>query len=93
VDSKTKILKMTNDVLLVFSNIFTAVAGWYVGKRKVSAETDNIVLKNLENSVLIYSQIIDDLKREIEGLNKKIQELEHKIDELHEENKRLKSSL
>lgn len=84
---------MGNDILLVFSSMVTAVAGWFVGRRKRDVETDNIVLKNLENSVLIYSQIIDQLKTEIEGLNKKIQQLEQKIDELHEENKRLKSSL
>jgi peptidoglycan hydrolase CwlO-like protein len=75
------------------SNVMVAIFSYFSGKRKTDVETDNIVLKNLENSVLIYSQIIDQLKTEIESLNKKIQQLESKIDELHEENKRLKSSL
>lgn len=84
---------MSSELLLILSNALTGFAAWFIGKRKTDAETDNIVLKNLENSILIYSQIINDLKREIEGLNVRIQELEQKIDELHEENKKLKKQL
>lgn len=81
---------MTNEVLLLISNSLTAVAAWFVGRKKMSAETDNQVLKNLELSVNLYKEIIDDLKKEIEALNIRIQELEKKIDELHKENKQLK---
>lgn len=84
---------MTNDYLLLISNSITAVAAWFVGRRKVSAETDNQVLKNLELSVNLYKEIIDDLKGEIQALNIKIQDLERKIDELHAENKILKNKL
>ena len=83
---------MENYILLA-SNIITGVAAWFAGKRKANAETDNMVLRNLELSVNLYRSIIDDLKKEIESLNVKVQELESKIDELHEENKRLKNSL
>lgn len=72
------------------SNLLTGAAGWFVGKRKANAETDNQVLRNLELSVNLYRSIIDDLKKEIEELNHRIQELELKIDELHRENKELK---
>lgn len=82
---------MSNELLLIISNLLTGVAGWFVGKRKLTVETDNQVLKNLELSVNLYRGIIDDLKREIESLNIKIQGLEKKIDELHDENKQLKS--
>jgi peptidoglycan hydrolase CwlO-like protein len=81
---------MSNETLLIVSNLLTALAGWFVGKRKQQAETDNQVLRNLEISVNLYKEIIDDLKTEIEGLNLKIQDLERKIDELHAENKELK---
>lgn len=84
---------MNENLLLIVSNAITGVAAWFVGKRKVNAETDNMVLRNLELSVNLYRSIIDDLKKEIESLNVKVQELEEKIDILHEENKRLKSSL
>jgi peptidoglycan hydrolase CwlO-like protein len=84
---------MNNEIILLISNSLTALAGFFIGRRKTNAETDSIVLKNLETSVNLYSQIISDLKKEIESLNIKIQELEKKIDELHAENKRLKGHL
>ena len=84
---------MNETLLLLISNILTGIAGWVVGRRKVNAETDNQVLRNLELAISVYSQIINDLKKEIESLNVKVQELETKIDELHKENKLLKSKL
>ena len=80
-------------ITILGSGTITAFVGYLTGKRKANAETDNQVIKNLELSVNIYAEIIQDLKKEIEGLNVRIQDLEKKIDELHEENKRLKSSL
>ena len=84
---------MTQDFILLLSNILTGIAGWFVGRRRQQAETDNQVLKNLEVSIGIYKQIIDDLKEEIKLLNYKIQELEKKVDMLHQENSRLKANL
>jgi peptidoglycan hydrolase CwlO-like protein len=84
---------MNETLLLLISNTLTAVAGFFVGKRKMTAETDNQVLRNLELSVNLYRGIIEDLKKEIESLNIKVQELEKKIDELHSENKILKSKI
>jgi len=68
----------------------TAVAGFFVGKRRSDAETDNQVLRNLELSVNLYKNIIDDLKAEIHELNVKIQDLEKKVESLMTENKNLK---
>lgn len=84
---------MNETILLFISNILTGVAAWFVGRRKVTAETDNQVLRNLELAISVYAQIIEDLKKEIESLNLKVQELEKKINELHNENKLLKSKL
>jgi peptidoglycan hydrolase CwlO-like protein len=82
---------MTEGIILIISNALTAIASFFVGKRRSNAETDNQVLRNLELSVNLYRGIIDDLKREIESLNIKIQDLEKKVDLLHEENKTLRS--
>jgi peptidoglycan hydrolase CwlO-like protein len=84
---------MNETILLFLSNGLTAVVAWFAGKRRTNAETDSVVLKNLELSVNLYAQIIQSLKEEIESLNIKIQELEKKIDILHEENKSLKSKV
>ena len=84
---------MNTEILLILSNSITALAGFFIGKRKQEADTDNAVIRNLELAVNLYGKIIDDLKTEIQGLNIKIQDLEKKIDELHTENKRLKGHL
>jgi len=81
---------MTTEVLLLISNALTGIAGFFVGKRRSDAETDNQVLRNLELSVNLYKQIIDDLKREIHDLNIQVQQLEKKVEDLMAENKKLK---
>ena len=84
---------MNETILLLLSNAITGLAGWFVGRKRQQADTDNQVLRNLELAVGLYKNIIDDLKEEIHQLNIKIQELEKKVDELHKENNKLKSSL
>lgn len=70
--------------------MITGIAGFFVGKRRSDAETDNQVLRNLELSVNLYKNIIDDLKQEIHELNIKIQDLETKVTNLMDENRKLK---
>jgi phage shock protein A len=82
---------MNDTILLFLSNAITATAAWFVGKRKTNAETDNIVLTNLEKSVNIYAELVKNLKEEIHQLNNKITELETKVDMLMKENRELKS--
>lgn len=84
---------MNNELLLFISNTLTAVAGFFIGRRRANAETDNQVLRNLELSINIYAELVKNLKEEILSLNLKIQELEKKVDELHAENKKLKGNL
>lgn len=81
---------MNTEIILIVSNILTGFAGWLVGRRRINAETDNQVLRNLEIAVNVYKNIIDDLKGQVESLNIKIQDLETKIDELVKENHALK---
>lgn len=84
---------MTNELLLLISNSVTAVASWFVSRRRQQVDLENTVLKNLEISVGLYKQVIDDLKIEISQLKRRIVELEEKIDQLHAENKKLKANL
>jgi peptidoglycan hydrolase CwlO-like protein len=81
---------MNTEILLIISNTLTGIAAWFVGRRKSNAETDNQVLRNLELSISLYKNIIDDLKQEIHELNNKIQDLEKKVEMLMDENKKLK---
>ena len=70
--------------------VVTTLIGYFVGRRKSNAETDNQVLKNLELSIGLYKNMIDDLRSEIRELNQKIQDLEIKVDSLKQENNKLK---
>jgi predicted nucleic acid-binding Zn-ribbon protein len=81
---------MNTELLLIISNALTGIAAFFVGKRRSDAETDNQVLRNLELSIGLYKNIIDDLKQEIHELNIKIQDLENKVENLMSENKKLK---
>ncbi len=82
---------MNTEFILIISNALTGIAGWFVGKRRSNAETDNQVLRNLELSVNIYVKIIEDLKSEIHELNIKVQDLEKRVDALMKENRELKT--
>jgi chaperonin cofactor prefoldin len=84
---------MNETILLFLSNGITGLAGWFVGRKRQQADTDNAILKNMELVISSYKVLIDDLKVEIQNLNIKIQALETKIDILHEENKTLKSKV
>ena len=81
---------MNDTIILLISNILTGVAGFFAGKRRSDAETDNQVLRNLELSVNLYKEIIDSLKKEIHELNQQVQILEGKIEALYAENRKLK---
>jgi peptidoglycan hydrolase CwlO-like protein len=74
----------------IIMTVVTTLIGYFAGRRKASAETDNQVLRNLELSINLYKSIIDDLKEEIQSLNIKIQDLEKRVDALMDENKKLK---
>jgi len=80
-------MKMIEQIVLT---IVTTLIGYFAGRRKTNADTDNQVLKNLELSVNIYTKIIDDLKSEIHELNNKVQDLQKMVDELMIENRKLK---
>jgi len=78
---------------MFIGSALTGIAGWVVGRRKSAAETDNIVLTNLEASVNLYKMIIDNLREEIKQLHTKMDDMEKKIDELTAENKKLRTLL
>lgn len=83
---------MSTELLLIISNMLTGIAGWFVGRKRQQADTDNQVLRNLELSVNIYVKIIEDLKKEIHELNNKVNDLEKMVEKLMEENRRLKKT-
>lgn len=70
-----------------------SVFGWFVGRRQKNAETDNQVIRNLELSINVYRQIIDDLREELNTLNTKVDLLQKKVDDLLKENHHLRNMM
>jgi peptidoglycan hydrolase CwlO-like protein len=85
---------MTIDLILQLVGAGAASAfGWLIGRRQKNAETDNQVIRNLELSINVYRQIIDDLRDEISQLNKKVDLLQKKVDDLLKENHDLRQMM
>jgi cell division protein FtsB len=60
----------------------TAAVSFFLGLKKGKAETESIVLQNLEKSINIYQILIQSLKEEIIELNAKVELLQQKLDEM-----------
>lgn len=74
--------------------IITSITGgltFLLGLRRGKADTENVLLQNLEKSIGIYQLIIEDMKEEIKSLNVKIDTLEGKVEQLLQENNELKT--
>lgn len=77
-------------ILTIISSAGTGFITFFLGLRKGKAETEGIVITNLERSVGLYQTILDDMKKELEELRKEVDKLEKKVQELLVENAELK---
>jgi len=77
-------------ILTIISSVATGTISFFLGLRKGKAETEGIVISNLERSVGLYQTILDDMKKELEQLRMEVDKLETKVQELLKENAELK---
>jgi peptidoglycan hydrolase CwlO-like protein len=84
---------METILTLLGSSTLTALVGYFMGRKKQNAETDNTLLRNLEIGVEVYGEIIEGLRSEIQKLRIEINELETKVDQLVAENNKLKTKI
>ena len=77
-------------ILTIISSAGTGFITFFLGLRKGKAETEGLVITNLERSVGLYQTILDDMKRELEQLRLEVDKLETKVQELLKENAELK---
>lgn len=77
-------------ILTIISSAGTGFITFFLGLRKGKAETEGLVITNLERSVGLYQTILDDMKRELEQLRMEVDKLETKVQELLKENAELK---
>ena len=82
------------DMLVTFlASSVTGIVTFIFGIRKGKAETEGMLLENLEKSISIYQVIINDMREEIKTLNGKIDDLEKKVESLLLENNELKEMM
>jgi len=88
---------MDNIVITAIFSFVSTLIGYFVGSRKNNAETDRIVLENMKGVIEVYTQTIDDLKREVSEMKAEIKEYKSCInkleDELHQFKKQMKQSV
>jgi peptidoglycan hydrolase CwlO-like protein len=84
---------MDNSLLTFIISTMTGLITFFFGLRRGKREVEGIALQNIEKSLEIYQNIIDDLNSRITTLMVKVDDLEKKIDELKTENDVLKDML
>jgi uncharacterized coiled-coil protein SlyX len=82
---------MKDFIEYIIAPIITAILGWLVGYRKRNVDLCGQRLDELEKSLIVYNNIISDLKDKIVDLKNEIQSLESKVDALSKENRTLKN--
>jgi flagellar biosynthesis chaperone FliJ len=65
--------------------IIPAITGaitFFLGIKRGKAETESVILQNIERAVGVYQTIIENLRDEIINLNEKVDELQQKLDDM-----------
>lgn len=81
----------------IFSKVIapgvTAVLAWFLAKRRYIAEVNTNELDNVEKSIAIYREMVEDLGARVDLLSKGLKELHAENEALLNENKGLKRKL
>lgn len=78
------------DWLTIVVGSITGFFGFLSGQKLQAKQVENQSLINLEKSIEIYKEIIDDMRVELSNLKTEIDKLEKKVQELLKENAALK---
>lgn len=81
---------MQEFLLVTIPSIISAIVGWIIGFRKQNIDLCGQRLDELEKSLIIYNNIINDMSEKITDLRDEIRQLEDTINKLMSENKQLK---
>lgn len=82
-----------NVLLTAGVGLISSFAAYVVGLKKNKAETDSIVLQNVQGILQIQTSTIEALKNEVDELKKKIDDYEKYIDELKSQIKAMRKEM
>jgi peptidoglycan hydrolase CwlO-like protein len=85
----------SSTIAAVVTSIGTGLIGFFAGKKRSDAEVEAISLKNVEQALTIYKDMLNDIKnrydQEIESLKAKLKNYESQINNLESQIKQLKN--
>ena len=85
----------SSTIAAVVTSIGTGLIGFFAGKKRSDAEVEAISLKNVEQALTIYKDMLNDIKnrydQEIESLKAKLKNYESQINNLDSPIKQLKN--
>ena len=84
---------MDSNIITVAIALVTSITSFIFGQQKAKREIESMTITNVQKSVDVYREIIEDLRGEVSELLIKVNQLEDKIDELHSENSQLRKML
>lgn len=76
------------DYTQIILAIITGVISFLLGRKRGAADTESILLQNLESSINIYQILIQNLKEEITELTQKVNILQQKLDDMEKASRR-----
>lgn len=84
----------SSTIAAIITSIGTGLVGFIAGKKRSDAEVEAISLKNVEQALTIYKDMLNDMKvrydQEIESLKTKLKSYETHITNLENQIKQLK---
>lgn len=84
----------SSTIAAIITSIGTGLVGFIAGKKRSDAEVEAISLKNVEQALTIYKDMLNDMKvrydQEIESLKTKLKSYESHITNLENQIKQLK---
>jgi hypothetical protein len=85
----------SSTIAAIITSIGTGLIGFIAGKKRSDAEVEAISLKNIEQALTIYKDMLNDMKsrydQEIESLKSKLKSYEIHITNLESQIKQLKN--
>lgn len=88
------IIMDSSTIAAIVTSIGTGLVGFLAGKKRSDAEVEAISLKNVEQALTIYKDMLNDMKvrydQEIESLKTKLKSYETHITNLENQIKQLK---
>lgn len=80
---------MIDVVSMVIAPAFSAIVAWFVSKKKYKAEVHTNELENVEKSISIYREMVEDLSERVNLLSIGLKELREENEMLIVENRSL----